>query len=254
MSILTGINLAKIYGGKNGVNSVNAISNVNIEIEAGEFIGIMGASGSGKTTLLKLLSGMEKPTEGIVEIENQNINKLSEDNLALFRRRKLGFVFQDFNLLDSLTLEENIMLPMILDKKSEDILTHKCSELMHLFKIYNIHNKYPYEVSGGEKQRTAVCRALVNDPALLLADEPTGNLDSKSSNLIMNYLKKINEERKNTIILVTHDPFAASFCNKIIFIKDGRTHTQLVKKNTRSEFLNRILDYESILRGENYDL
>lgn len=254
MSILTGINLVKIYGGKNSVNSVNAIDDINIEIEAGEFIGIMGASGSGKTTLLKLLSGMEKPTEGIVEIENQNINKLSEDNLALFRRRKLGFVFQDFNLLNSLTLEENIMLPMILDKKSEDILTYKCSELMHLFKIYNIHNKYPYEVSGGEKQRTAVCRALVNDPALVLADEPTGNLDSKSSNLIMNYFKKINEEMKNTIILVTHDPFAASFCNKIIFIKDGRTHTQLVKKDTRSEFLNRILDYEAILRGENYDL
>lgn len=254
MSILTGINLVKIYGGKNSVNSVNAINDINIEIEAGEFIGIMGASGSGKTTLLKLLSGMEKPTEGIVEIENQNINKLSEDNLALFRRRKLGFVFQDFNLLNSLTLEENIMLPMILDKKSEDILTYKCSELMHLFKIYNIHNKYPYEVSGGEKQRTAVCRALVNDPALILADEPTGNLDSKSSNLIMNYFKKINEEMKNTIILVTHDPFAASFCNKIIFIKDGRAHTQLVKKDTRSEFLNRILDYEAILRGENYDL
>ncbi|MFL0253265.1 ABC transporter ATP-binding protein [Clostridium neuense] len=254
MSILVTNSLTKVYSEKISANEVHAVENVSLKIETGEFVGIMGASGSGKTTLLKLLSGIEIPSSGTVKINNEDINKLNDDDLSLFRRHKLGFVFQDFNLMDSLTLKENIMLPMILDKKEEKLLNHKSDELMKIFDIYKIKNKYPNEVSGGQKQKTAVCRALVNDPLLVMADEPTGNLDSKSSNSIMNCFKKINEDNKSTIIMVTHDPFAASFCSRIIFIKDGMTSTELIKKHTRKEFLDTILDYEAILGGGSYEL
>lgn len=253
MSILSTNELTKVYGEKNNTSPVHAIDSVNLKIEAGEFVGIMGASGSGKTTLLKLLSGIEKPSYGTIKISGKDINTFSDDELSLFRRHKLGFVFQDFNLIESLTLKENIMLPMILDKKEEQILNVKSDELMRLFDIYNIKDKYPNEISGGQKQKTAVCRALVNDPLLVMADEPTGNLDSKSSNSIMNCFKKINEDYRSTIVMVTHDPFAASFCNRIIFIKDGMMNTQLIKKHDRKEFLDRILDYEAILGGSSYE-
>ncbi|MCX7749433.1 MAG: ABC transporter ATP-binding protein [Clostridia bacterium] len=254
MNVLSAKNLTKIYGGKGDANSTHALNGVQIEIESGEFVGVMGPSGSGKTTLLNILSGIGKPTTGTVEISGRNIASLSKNELALFRRQKLGFVFQEFNLLDSLTLKENVMLPMILDKRKPDEMEAKAKEIMSLFEIYEIANKYPYSVSGGQQQRTAVSRALVNDPVIVFADEPTGNLDSKSSKAVMHCFEKINTERNSTILMVTHDPFAASFCKRIIFIKDGKVYMEITKKASRQEFFDRILDCLAVLGGEKNDL
>lgn len=250
MNVLEVKNLMKIYGGKNGNSSTTALNGVDIRIEIGEFVGIMGPSGSGKTTLLNILGGIDKPTSGYVKIKDNNIEKLSKNELALFRRKNLGFIFQDFNLMDSLTLKENIMLPMILDKQEAVVMEKKAKDIMEFFNIYNIKDKYPYNVSGGQQQRTAASRALVNEPAIILADEPTGNLDSKSADNVMKCLKKMNDEKKSTILMVTHDPFAASFCKKIIFIKDGKISMEIVRKGERKEFFDRILDCQAIIGGD----
>lgn len=254
MKVLKAYNITKVYGSKDGNNSTKALNGVSFSIEEGEFVGIMGPSGSGKTTLLNILSGISKPTSGEVEIVEKNINKMSSDEIALFRRRKLGFVFQEFNLLDSLTIKENIMLPMILDKKSSDEMNNKVDEIMTLFDIGNIGNKYPYEVSGGQQQRAAVSRSVVNDPVIIFGDEPTGNLDSKSSSSVMKLFTKMNKELNSTILMVTHDAFAASFCKKIIFIKDGDIHMEIVSKGNRKEFLDKILNCLSVMGGENNDI
>lgn len=250
MNVLEVKNLMKIYGGKKGNSSTTALNGVDIKIESGDFVGIMGPSGSGKTTLLNILGGIDKPTSGYVKIKDENIEKLSKNELALFRRKNLGFIFQDFNLMDSLTLKENIMLPMILDKQEAEVMEQKAKDIMEFFEIYDINGKYPYNVSGGQQQRTAASRALVNQPAIILADEPTGNLDSKSSNNVMKCLKKMNDEKESTILMVTHDPFAASFCKKIIFIKDGKINMEIVRKGERKEFFDRILDCQAIIGGD----
>lgn len=250
MNVLEVKNLMKIYGGKNGNSSTTALNGVDIEIEIGDFVGIMGPSGSGKTTLLNILGGIDKPTSGYVKIKGNNIEKLSKNELALFRRKNLGFIFQDFNLMDSLSLKENIMLPMILDKQEAVVMEKKAKDIMEFFDIYDIKDKYPYNVSGGQQQRTAASRALVNEPAVILADEPTGNLDSKSSDNVMKCLKKMNDEKESTILMVTHDPFAASFCKKIIFIKDGKINMEIVRKGERKEFFDRILDCQAIIGGD----
>lgn len=254
MEILKAKNITKIYSSHGGDNSTRALNGVSFSIEKGEFVGIMGPSGSGKTSLLNILSGINKPTSGDVEIEEKNISSMNNDELSLFRRRKLGFVFQEFNLLDSLTIKENIMLPMILDKKSDEEMNKKVRDIMTLFEIDSIQNKYPYEVSGGQQQRVAVSRSLVNDPAVIFADEPTGNLDSKSSNVVMKLFSKMNRELNSTILMVTHDAFAASFCKKIIFIKDGDIHMEIVSKGNRKEFFDKILNCLSLMGGENNDL
>ena len=214
----------------------------------------MGPSGSGKTTLLNILSGIDKPTSGEIEIGGKNINSLNKDELALFRRQHLGFVFQEFNLLDSLTLKENIMLPMILDKRKTYEMETKSKEIMSLFEINEIANKYPYNVSGGQQQRAAVARALINEPAIVFADEPTGNLDSKSSKAVMKCFEKMNKEKAATILMVTHDTFAASYCKRIVFIKDGEINMEIVKKGDRKEFFDRILDCLAVLGGEKNDI
>ncbi|MBZ9685607.1 ABC transporter ATP-binding protein [Clostridium estertheticum] len=254
MIVLQTKQLIKIYGGKNDGSSTYALNGVDMRIESGEFVGVMGPSGSGKTTLLNILGGIDKPTSGTVKIMDKNIEALSKDELAIFRRKKLGFVFQEFNLMDSLTLKENVMLPMILDKKKVDIMEAKTKEIMEFFEIYDICDKYPYNISGGQQQRVAASRALVNEPDIILADEPTGNLDSKSSNNVMKCLEKINEERNSTILMVTHDPFAASFCKRIIFIKDGNINMEIVRKGDRKEFFDRILDCQAIVGGDRNDI
>lgn len=253
MNVLNGENLVKIYKGKDNANNTKALNGINLEIKAGEFVGIMGPSGSGKTTLLNVLSGIDKATSGKIEISGKDINKMSADELALFRRQHLGFVFQEFNLLDSLTLEENVVLPMILDKREPDEIKKKAKDVMSLFDIQDIMNKYPYSVSGGQQQRAAISRAIVNDPDVIFADEPTGNLDSKSSIAVMRCFEKLNRLNKSTILIVTHDPFAASYCNRIVFIKDGLIKMEINKSVSNKEFLEEILSCIGGLGGEKDD-
>lgn len=253
MCILQATNLTKIYG-DNQVNVNRAVDNISLRIEEGEFTAIMGPSGSGKSTLVSMLSGILKPTSGEILIHGEKLHEMDKLSMAIFRRRKLGFVFQDFNLLDNLTVKENIILPMALDEKSKEEMEPVSEGLMRQFGIYECKDKYPYEISGGQMQRTAVARALVNHPVLIFADEPTGNLDSKSSSAVMKSFAKINEETKTTILMVTHDVFAASFCKHVIFIKDGKINLDLVRKGTRQEFLQQILDCQAIVGGENNEL
>ncbi len=254
MSLLIANNLTKTYGENKANYVTKALDGVDLTVEEGEFIAIMGPSGSGKSTLVSILSGITKPTGGSVEICGNRIDKMDQYEMALFRRRKLGFVFQEFNLLDNLNLQENVMLPMVLDKKESSYMKEKSLEIMKLFEIDQMAEKHPYQVSGGQQQRAAVSRALVNDPVILFADEPTGNLDSKSANAVMTCFEKINTERNVTVLIVTHDVFAASFCKKVIFIKDGKIFMDIVRKGTRKEFFEKILDCQAIVGGENNDL
>jgi putative ABC transport system ATP-binding protein len=254
MVILDAQNIVKVYGGSSGEGSTKALDGVSLSINKGEFVAIMGPSGSGKTTLLNVLSGIDQPTSGEVTISGQEISKMSGDQLALFRRKQLGFVFQEFNLLDSLTVKENIILPMVLEKKTAAAMDTQVHSLANLFEIESTLDKYPYNISGGQQQRTAVSRALVNDPAMIFADEPTGNLDSKSSAVIMECFEKIVDELSTTVLLVTHDVFAASYCHKVVFIKDGMIYSSIVKKGSRKEFLNRIMDNLAVLGGRTYDI
>ena len=254
MRILNAENITKIYNNKGGKNATKALTGVSFTIDQGEFVAIMGPSGRGKTSLLNILSGINKPTSGFVEIVGKNINMMTEDELALFRRQNLGFVFQEFNLLDSLSLKENIMLPLILDKKSNEYMNKKADEIMNIFEIDGISEKYPYEVSGGQQQRAAVSRAVVSQPVIVFADEPTGNLDSKSSRSVMKLFSKMNKELKSTILMVTHDAFAASFCKRIIFIKDGNINMEIRSNGDRKEFFDKILNCLAGLGGEDNDI
>jgi putative ABC transport system ATP-binding protein len=254
MYVLDAENLVKVYKGRDKSNYTRALNGIDLKIENGEFVAIMGPSGSGKTTLLNVLSGIDRAYEGRIQISGAGIHSMSADELALFRRQRLGFVFQEFNLLDSLTLRENVMLPMVLDNKSVVEMSEKADKVMTMLDIYNIMDKYPYTVSGGQQQRTAICRAVINDPDIVFADEPTGNLDSKSSKAVMKCLERLNSLNHSTILIVTHDAFAASYCNKVIFIKDGRVHLEITKKGERKEFFDEILESLAIIGGEKDDL
>lgn len=254
MVILDAKNIVKVYGGTSGEGATTALSGISFSIKQGEFVAIMGPSGSGKTTLLNVLSGIDNPTSGEVTISGREISAMTGDELALFRRQQLGFIFQEYNLLDSLTVKENMILPMVLEKKTAYEMERKVQSLANLFDIEAILQKYPYHISGGQQQRTAVGRALVNDPGIIFADEPTGNLDSKSSAVIMECFEKIIHELGTTILLVTHDVFAASYCQKVVFIKDGVIHSSIVKKGSRKEFLNNIMDNLAVLGGRTYDI
>lgn len=249
MSVLETKNLSKIYGGKGKGISVKALEDFNMSIKSGEFVGVMGPSGSGKTTLLNILATIDSPSSGEVLINGQNPYRLKEDDLAIFRRNNLGFIFQDFNLLDTLSVKENIILPLVLEEMNRKKIEEKLDSIASVLNIKEILNKRTYEISGGQQQRTACARAIINDPAIILADEPTGNLDSKASFDLMSSLGKINREKNGTIVMVTHDAFAASFCNRIIMIKDGKFFTELVKKSNRQAFFNEILDALSLLGG-----
>lgn len=249
VSVLETKNLSKVYGGKGKTISVKALDDFNMTIKSGEFVGVMGPSGSGKTTLLNILATIDSPSSGEVSINGQNPYRLKEDELALFRRNNLGFIFQDFNLLDTLSVKENIILPLVLEEMDKKEIEKRVDNIASILSIKDILNKRTYEISGGQQQRTACARALINDPAIILADEPTGNLDSKASFDLMSSLEVINQERNATIVMVTHDAFAASFCNRIIMIKDGKFFTELVKKSNRQAFFNEILDSLSLLGG-----
>lgn len=251
MSILTVRNLSKIYN--TGEVSYKALSNIDLTIQKGEFVGIMGASGSGKSTLLNMISTIDAPTSGEVFINEKNPYCLSSNDLALFRRRELGFVFQSFNLINTLTVKENIVLPLTLDNVSLNDMNEKVEVISKQLGIEQILNKRTYEISGGQAQRTAIARALIHSPQLLLADEPTGNLDSKAANDVMELLKKLNQEEQVTMMLVTHDAVAASYCDRVVFIKDGSFYNEIYYGENRSIFHKNIMDVISLLGGNQHE-
>lgn len=247
MALLSVSHLNRIYNGK--VN-VQAISNLNLEVEKGEFLGIMGPSGSGKTTFLNMIATIDPPTSGRVLINGQNPYTLSFEELASFRRQKMGFIFQSFNLLDTLTVKENILLPLTLDGTALSEMHSRLKPVADKLGIGPILNKRTFEISGGEAQRTAIARALIHQPELYLADEPTGNLDSKNSTEVMRLLTQINTEDQATILLVTHDPQAASYCSRVVFINDGTLYNEIYQGENRSEFYQRIMDTLKLLGGK----
>lgn len=243
-------NVSKVYEGK---IAYRALSDINLEVEEGEFVGVMGPSGSGKTTLLNLIATIDEPTTGMVRIEGDNPYQLKRNQLATFRRRSLGFVFQEYNLLHTLTVKENIVLPLTLDGKRVKEMEEKADSIANTLGISDIMNKRTYEISGGQAQRAAIARAMIHRPKLLLADEPTGNLDSKSSKDVMEMLVKLNQEEKATMLLVTHDPQAASYCNRVIFIRDGHFYSEIHQGKNRKAFFQKIIDTLSLLGGEDND-
>lgn len=239
----------KYYG--NGSNVTKAIDRVSFQVAKGEFVGVMGASGSGKTTLLNMMSTIDRVTAGHIYYGDVDITELSEDGLSDFRKDNLGFVFQDYNLLDTLTIEENIVLAMTLHKEGRDSIKKKCAQMLRLLGITDIKDNFPYQVSGGQKQRCACARALVNNPRLILADEPTGALDSRSAQTLLETFSNMNASLKATILMVTHDAFSASYCGRILFLKDGKIFHELMRgSKSRREFLNEILDVLALTGGE----
>lgn len=226
---------------KKSDEDIKVLKGLNFSVEQGEFVGIMGKSGCGKTTLLKVLGMIDKQTDGVVRFMEKDTSKLYGDELADIRREQIGFVFQDFYLMDSLSVEENIMLPMILGQEKVDVMTKAAEKYAEQFQISHLLKKNPYELSGGEKQRVAICRALINDPDLLLADEPTGNLDSKSGQIVIDALVRINQEFGKTIVMVTHDPQMASYCSRIILLKDGVILDNLNHGDSQKAFYQEII-------------
>ncbi|NEW04809.1 ABC transporter ATP-binding protein [Paenibacillus sp. SYP-B3998] len=251
MDILKVSKLNKIYPGK---VAYEALSNIDMTISKGEFVGIMGPSGSGKTTLLNLVSTIDSPSSGEIWIQGENPHRLSAEKLAFFRRRELGFVFQSFNLLHTLTVKENIILPLTLDGKDIKEMNRRVEAIAEKLGIVPILNKRTYEISGGQAQRTAIARALIHSPKLVLADEPTGNLDSKSARDVMELLAKLNREEDATMMLVTHDAMAASYCDRVIFIKDGQLYNEIHRGDNRSSFYQKIMNVLSLLGGNGHEL
>lgn len=234
MALLEVKNLKKTYSTRFGGNKVEALRNVTFSAEEGEFTAIMGESGSGKTTLLNILASLDRPTSGEVLLNGRDITKISEKEMAAFRRDHLGFIFQDFNLLNTLTLKDNILLPLVLQNMPYKQMIRRLSPLAQNLGISELLNKYPYEVSGGQKQRAAAARALITQPELLLADEPTGALDSRTSDILMELLTKVNEQGQ-TILMVTHSTKAASYAKRVLFIKDGQVFHQIFKGDRSNE-------------------
>ena len=252
-NILTIENISKYYGNKS--NLTKAISNISMNVDKGEFIAIMGASGSGKTTLLNVISTIDKVTSGHIYIEGQDITKLKGNDLNRFRREELGFIFQDFDLVDTLTAYENIALALQIQNFKAKAIEQQIKVVARKLDIEDILNKYPYEMSGGQKQRVASARAIVTNPKLVLADEPTGALDSKSSKMLLERLQRLNQDYQTTILMVTHDAFSASYASKVIFIKDGKVFNQFNRgEATRKQFFDKIIDVVSLLGGDVSDV
>ena len=247
MALLEVTNIKKIYSTRFGGNKVQALSNVTFSIEKGEFVAIMGESGSGKTTLLNILASLDRPTSGEVLLEGKNIVHLTEKEISAFRRKNLGFVFQDFNLLDTFSLRDNIYLPLVLAGEDYREMEQKIRPIAQALCITELLDKYPYEVSGGQKQRAAVARALITDPKLILADEPTGALDSKAASALLSMFGEINDEGQ-TILMVSHRAQAASHASRVLFIKDGEVFHQIYKgSKSRQEMYQMIADTLTIL-------
>ena len=246
-------NIEKYYGNKS--NLTKAIDGISFNVGKGEFVGIMGASGSGKTTLLNCISTIDRVTAGKIIINNQDITKLKGNKLNKFRREELGFIFQDFNLLDTLTAYENIALALTIQKVNSHEIDKKVKEIAQKLEISEILNKYPYQISGGQKQRVASARAIITNPKMVLADEPTGALDSKSARQLLETFEHLNQKLGATILMVTHDAFTASYAERIIFIKDGKIFNELVKgEDTRKQFFEKIIEVQTLLGGDLNDV
>ena len=240
--------IQKYYG--NGGNVTKAIQDISFSVQEGEFVGIMGASGSGKTTLLNCISTIDTVSAGHIYLDGTDVTEINEKQIARFRRENLGFVFQDFNLLDTLTISENIALTLTINKVPADEIDGQVREMAEKLNITDILDKYPYQVSGGQKQRCACARAIINSPKLLLADEPTGALDSHSSQMLLSTIQSINEMLGATILMVTHDAFSASYANRILFLRDGTIFTEIRKgSDPRRTFFNKILDVLTMMGG-----
>ena len=247
--ILNVQNLQKYYGGRGNVTK--AVNNISFAVTQGEYIGIMGASGSGKTTLLNCVSTIDSATSGHIFIDGKDVTEMKSVALSKFRREKLGFIFQDFNLLDTMTAYENIALALTIIKTPINEIDIRVNEVANLLNITDVLTKYPYQMSGGQKQRVASARAIITNPKVVLADEPTGALDSKSARMLLESFKKLNEEISATIMMVTHDAFTASYCKRILFIKDGKLFNEIIRGNeTRKEFFDRIMEVIALLGGD----
>ncbi len=246
-------NIEKYYGNKS--NLTKAINNISFNVEKGEFVGIMGASGSGKTTLLNCISTIDRVTAGNIIIDGKDITRLKGKHLNKFRREELGFIFQDFNLLDTLTAYENIAIALTIQKVDHKEIDKKVKEIAEKLDITDILKKYPYQISGGQKQRVASARAIITNPKLILADEPTGALDSKSARQLLETFETLNKSLNATILMVTHDSFSASYAHRILFIKDGKIFNELVKgEDTRKEFFEKIIEVQTLLGGDLNDV
>lgn len=233
---------------------VTILKGLNLMVKQGDMVAIMGPSGSGKTTLLNIICGVDSSDKGSVSIEDKYLSDMNKAEMAIFRRRRLGMVFQDYNLIESLSVKENVLLPMILEKKPEEEQEEQAERILKILGIEDIKDKNITEISGGQKQRAAICRALINSPAIILADEPTGNLDSKSTREVMKYFTHINNEVGTSILMVTHDTFAASYCNRAVLLKDGEFAAEIEKTGSRKEFLDSITEMLVLLGGEQDDV
>ena len=252
-NILSVENIEKYYGNKD--NITKAIDNINFKVDKGEFVGIMGPSGSGKTTLLNCISTIDNVTTGSIVINGKDITKLKSKELEKFRRDELGFIFQDFNLLDTLTDYENIALALTIQGKKPKDIDALIKKVAKSLGIDGILNKFPYQISGGQKQRVASARAIVTNPSLILADEPTGALDSKSARMLLDSFESLNKDLEATILMVTHDAFTASYAHRILFIKDGKIFNELVRgTDSRKEFFDRIIEVITLLGGDDRDV
>ncbi|RDW18063.1 bacitracin ABC transporter ATP-binding protein [Oceanobacillus arenosus] len=252
MNMLEAQKLHKSYGNK--FNRQEVLKGIDIQVEKGEFVGIMGPSGSGKTTLLNVLSSIDRVSQGTIKIEGKEFTRMKDKQLAEFRKHHLGFIFQDYNLLDTLTVKENIMLPLTVKKVSKDKAQQLYKSIVNELGIADIGDKYPNEISGGQKQRTSAARAFVHQPSIIFADEPTGALDSKAASNLLNKLSDLNEKLEATIVMVTHDPLAASYCSRVVFIKDGQIFTHLNKgQEDRQSFFNDIIKTQGVLGGVQYE-
>lgn len=241
--------IEKYYGSKG--NITKAVDNISFQVNEGEFVGVMGPSGSGKTTLLNVISTIDHVTSGHILINGRDITTLKKNSLSRFRREELGFIFQDFNLLDTLTAYENIALALTIQKVKPNEIDKRIKAVVAKLEINDVLQKYPYQMSGGQKQRVASARALITNPSLILADEPTGALDSKSSRMLLESMEKLNTEMNATIMMVTHDAFTASYAHRILFIKDGKIFNEIVRGNSsRKEFFNKIIEVVTLLGGD----
>lgn len=246
--VLEARNISKVYD--TGESKFTALKGISLQVNEGDFVGIMGPSGSGKTTLLNVLSTIDNTSKGEILIDGKDVVSMNDDKLALFRRNHLGFIFQDYNLLDTLTVRENIALPLALSNVKAREVDSRVIEIAKKFGINDILDKYPYQISGGQKQRCAASRAIVTKPSIIFGDEPTGALDSKSATDLLETIETLNENNKATILMVTHDAFAASYCKRVVFIKDGELYQELQRNDlTRKQFFKKVVDVMSAISG-----
>lgn len=255
MTVLETVCLKKIYSSRFGGNQVQALTDISFSVEQGEYVAVMGESGSGKTTLLNILAALDKPTEGQVLLEGKSLSSIKEKELSAFRRENLGFVFQDFNLLDTLTIEENIGLALSLNHMAPHKVQGQVNAVAEKLGITDILEKFPYQISGGQKQRAACARAMVAGQSLLLADEPTGALDSKASKNLLEIMTQMNQDMDATILMVTHDAYSASYAHRVLFLKDGRLFNELLRGDRGQQiFYHEILDVLALLGGDISDV